>query len=350
MVSVLPGGRSTAAIISDDAQRFPRTVNSLLQRLSAEWNSNPGSSKTTASGPVPTGAAEHLTPVNFPDNSGSISLPPGWKVVSALMGAMEADGPSGERLVFGAYIPVMDPNNPQTRSLMNMETQGGRLPLPGQWIALPYTTDGGRVFMSASAQRAQKQKRPAPTVNITKVTDGPAQGRNVVKIIQADMDFHDGKGIMAVSAQLTIVPPMDASGSWGISAFQATIPKALFEKETPTLVAVAKTYRVNQQVVQGESQQAIQANNNFTNAVLARARSSQAAFDDKLAHDRANEDSRDRSFKAFDNVLIGQSVVLDTERNAHGTIFDDYADALVKSNPDRFQYVPTQDYVKGIDY
>jgi hypothetical protein len=40
---------------------------------------------------------------------------------------------------------------------------------------------------------------------------------------------------------------------------------------------------------------------------------------------------------------MDQSVVLDTYHNAHGTICDDYADALVKSNPDRFQYVPTQD-------
>ncbi len=350
MVSVLPGGQSSAAIITDDAQRFPKTVNSLLQRLSAEWNSNPGSSKTTASGPVPTGAAEHLTAVNFPDNSGSISLPPGWKVVSALMGAMEADGPNGEKLVFGVYIPVMDPNYPQTRNMMNMETQGGRLPLPGLWVAIPYTTDAGRAFMSASAQLAQKQRRPAPTVNITKVTDGPAQGRSVAKIIQADVDSHDGKGFMAVSAQLIIVPPMDASGNWGMSVYQATIPKALFEKETPTLVAVAKSYQVNSQVVQGEVQQQIRMSNEFTASVLARARSSQAAFDDKLAHDRANSDARDRSFQAFDNVIIGQSVVRDTERNAHGTISNDYADALVRSNPDRFQYVPTQDYIKGIDY
>ncbi len=54
--------------------------------------------------------------------------------------------------------------------------------------------------------------------------------------------------------------------------------------------------------------------------------------------------------QAFDNVILDQSVVLDTYHNAHGTISDDYADALVKSNPDRFQYVPTQDYWKGIDY
>ena len=70
----------------------------------------------------------------------------------------------------------------------------------------------------------------------------------------------------------------------------------------------------------------------------------------KFAHDRANEEARDRSFQAFDNIIVGQSVVLDSWHNAHGTISNDYAEALVKAHPERFQYVPTEDYVKGIDY
>jgi hypothetical protein len=201
-----------------------------------------------------------------------------------------------------------------------------------------------------AAQIAQKQRRPAPTINITKIVDVPSQGRVAVKIIQADSDAHDGKGFVALSVQLTIVPPLDASGNWGMSVFQASTPKALFEQETPTIVAIAKSYKVNTQVVQGEVQDQIAANNAFTQSVLARARSQQAAFDQKLAHDRANEDARDRSFQAFDNVIVGRSVVRDTYRNAHGTIDNDYADALVRSHPDRFEYVPTQDYLKGIDY
>jgi hypothetical protein len=350
MVSVPQSGQPSAAVISDDAQRFPKTVNSLLQRLSAEWNSDLGPSKASAGGPAPGGVAGHLNQVNFPDNSGSVGLPPGWQLTTARMGAMEAHGPKGERLLFGIYIPVIDPTNPQARTMMNMETQGGRVPLPGLYVAVPPGTDPGRAYISAAAQLAQKQRRPAPTINITKVTPVQAQGRGRAVILQADLDAHDGKGLMALSVQLYILPPMDYSGSWGMSVSQASVPKPLFEQETPTLVAIAKSYRVNNEVVQGEVQQQIQMNNEFTSSVLARARASQAAFDQKLAHDRANEDARDRSFQAFDNVILGQSVVADTQRNAHGTISNDYADALVRSNPDRFQYVPTQDYVKGIDY
>jgi hypothetical protein len=350
MVSVPRGGQPSAAVLTDDAQRFPQTVNPMLQRLSAEWNSNLEPSKAAGSGPTPVGAAASLRLVSFPDNSGSVSLPSGWQLTAGRMGAMEAQGPNGEKLLFGIYIPVIDPTNPQARAMINMETQGGRVPLPGLYVAIPYGTDPGTAFISAAAQLAQKQRRPAPTINITKVTDGPAQGPGIDKILQADVDAHDGKGLAAMSVQLYIMPPFGNSGNWGMSVYQASVPKALFEKETPTLVAIAKSYRVNNQVVQGEVQHQIALSNEYTNAVLARARSSQAAFDQKLAHDRANEDARDKSFQAFDNILLDQSVVQDTYRNARGTISNDYADALVKSNPDRFQYVPTQDYLKGIDY
>ena len=107
---------------------------------------------------------------------------------------------------------------------------------------------------------------------------------------------------------------------------------------------------MNQQVVVGQIQQSIKLNTENTNNALARAKASQAAFDDKLAHDRANQDSRDRTNQGFANILLDQTVVQDTEHNARGTVSNDYADALVKANPNRFQYVPTQDYLKGIDY
>ncbi len=348
IVAVPPGGPPSAAILTDTAQRFPQTINPMLQRLSAEWNADPGSSKAPAGGPA--GAAEPLTEVNFPDGSGSVGLPSAWQLAFAHMGAMEAHGPNGEILIFGLYVPVMDPNYPQTRYMMNMETQGGRVPLPGLWVAIPYTTDVGRALISLTAQLAQKQNRPAPTNNITKITDGPSQRPVIVKIIEADADNHDGKGLMALSLQLQILPPFDGTGNWGITVYQASVPKPLFERETPTLLAIVKTYKVNTQVVQNEVQQQIQVTNAYTQSVLERSRASQAAFDQKLAHDRANQEARDRSFQAFDNIIVGQSVVLDSWHNAHGTISNDYAEALVKAHPERFQYVPTEDFVKGIDY
>jgi hypothetical protein len=50
------------------------------------------------------------------------------------------------------------------------------------------------------------------------------------------------------------------------------------------------------------------------------ARWSQSAFDDKLAHDRANQDVRDRSHQAFANILLDRSVVRDSENHERGIV------------------------------
>ncbi|MFZ0963434.1 MAG: hypothetical protein WAO35_21445 [Terriglobia bacterium] len=59
--------------------------------------------------------------------------------------------------------------------------------------------------------------------------------------------------------------------------------------------------------------------------------------------------------QAFSNYRLDQTVIRDNNMYGngtvgHGTVGSSTADALVNSNPDRFRYVPTQDYLKGIDY
>jgi hypothetical protein len=45
-----------------------------------------------------------------------------------------------------------------------------------------------------------------------------------------------------------------------------------------------------------------------------------------------------------------RTVIRDTDLNAHGTVSNDLADALVDANPNRFKEVSPSEYVKGIDY
>jgi hypothetical protein len=352
MVSVPQGGPASAAVLTDDASRFPRTVNPMLKRLNAEWNANPLPSAPAKGGSASAGAATAaaLNQVSFPDGSGSVGLPSGWHLISAHGGAFEAHGPNGERMTFGVWLPAIDPSNPRARAQLNRETQGGRLPLPGMYVAIPYSLDPGRAYLAAAAQLAQKQRRQPPAINITKVTQAPSQGRANVYIIEGGVDAHDGQGTLSMVAQIYRTPPYDAQGNWSMTVYEASVPKRLEGSESATIAAIFRSYKLNEQVVVGQIHQRIAASTAYTNAVLARAQASQQAFDQKLASDRANQDVRDKSNQAFANILLDQTVVQDTEHNARGTISNDYADALVKANPNRFQYVPTQDYLKGIDY
>jgi hypothetical protein len=57
-----------------------------------------------------------------------------------------------------------------------------------------------------------------------------------------------------------------------------------------------------------------------------------------------------RRSKEFSDYLLGFTVVQDNARNAHGTLWNEDADALVKADPNRFEYVTSPGFWKGIDY
>jgi hypothetical protein len=65
---------------------------------------------------------------------------------------------------------------------------------------------------------------------------------------------------------------------------------------------------------------------------------------------KAMMDASDRSFQAEDNYIRGNTVISDSALNAHGTVDDDVAQALIAADPNRFQEVSSGQYVKGIDY
>jgi hypothetical protein len=45
----------------------------------------------------------------FPDGSGSIAMPPGWRLNSARQAAAELQGPSGEAVAVGITMPIGPP-------------------------------------------------------------------------------------------------------------------------------------------------------------------------------------------------------------------------------------------------
>ena len=80
------------------------------------------------------------------------------------------------------------------------------------------------------------------------------------------------------------------------------------------------------------------------------AANAHAAEDAQRASVEKHWDAQDRNSQGFSNYLLDQTVVQDNQLNAHGTVWNQTAAALVKSDPDRYQYVNTPNYWKGIDY
>jgi hypothetical protein len=350
MVYMSQGSKPMAAVLTDTSQRFPQTVNSMLQRLNSEWRASMPASPGSGGGSAGSVSAAPLNQVNFPDGTGSVGLPAGWQMTAAHGGAFEAHGPNGEKLTFGIHLAAIDTSNPQVRQRVYQETQGGRVPMPGSYVVIPYNLDPGQAYIQAANQMAQKQRRQPPTLNITKVTQGAAQSGASVYVIEGDLDAHDGRGFVTLIAQVYRRAPYDAMGNWSMTTYQASIPKPLVSSEGATIAAIFRSYKMNEGAVVGQIQNQIAVSKAYTDAVMARTKASQDAFDQKLANDRANQDARDKVNQGFANILLDQTVVRDADNHVRGTVSNDYADALVKANPNRFQYVPTQDYLKGIDY
>ena len=343
----MPGGtQPTGAFIYDDAQRFGTTANPMLKKLNEVWH--PDSAKPAGQSSSGTAQAASVPPLQqtpFPDGSGSIGLPPGWQITSAAKGTVNAVGPNSESIHFGLYFPILDPRSPQTQ----MSLRGGR-PLPGMYTAYPSGGDLVQAFLAVIQQVHQKQHAAMPTINITsskKLPTSPTETDSV--LLTADIDSHDGKGLMASSLLVSALRPI-TGGTWAITVNQGSIPKQLADKEWPTITAIANSWRQNGAVIQAQTQAEIGRIKQIGANAKAQADAAHAAEDTHNASVEARWDSQARSNQNFSNYLLDQTVVQDNNTGGHATVWNQYADSLVKNDPNRYQYVQTPDFMKGIDY
>jgi hypothetical protein len=354
IVSMPSGSQPAGAVIYDDAQRFGATANPMLTKLNQEWHPGPaasaGSTQSPAAGAQKGSAATPaLHQVAFPDGSGSIGLPDGWQMTGAAMGSVHAVGSNGESVHLGVYLPIMDPRSPRTQMFL----RGGR-PLPGLYTVYPSGGDLEKAFLAVAQQLHQKQGTPVPTINV--ISRQKMQASGIVTdsiLLTAELDAHDGKGLMKSSILVAALQPIP-SGDWAITVNQGNIPVKLADKEWTTLTAIANSWKRNENVINAQVQAQTQAEINRIHQIGANAKAqadaAHAANDAHNASVQAAWDSQDRRNQNFSNYLLDQTVVQDNNTGAHGTVWNQYADSLVKNDPNRYQYVQTPDFLKGIDY
>jgi hypothetical protein len=127
-------------------------------------------------------------------------------------------------------------------------------------------------------------------------------------------------------------------------------PQASAAQEHPLLKAIYDSYSINGQVVArefaGDERRSLQAGNN----ARIQAADAHAAEDARSAAFQAHMDNIDRFSKSFQNYQLDLTELQDNDHNARGAVPNALADALVKANPDRFQTVATQDFLKGTDF
>jgi hypothetical protein len=246
-------------------------------------------------------------------------------------------GPHGESVLLSNTVgPIFDPTNPQVQA---------RLRYARNRPILCPNSDALHTYLCVLQRNSGH-----PTFQLIKSQPIPAQRRAVQAVlIDAALDLHDGRGQLSceLGLSITAVGPL-GDRTLGINGTCA--PQSSAAQEQPMLKAIYDSYSINGQVVAqefaGDERRSRAAGNN----ARVQANAAHAAEDARSAAFQAHMDNIDRFSKSFQNYQLDQTELQDNNQNARGAVPNALADALVKSDPNRFQTVPTGDFLKGADF
>ena len=343
-------GDVEAAAISDDAARFGSSINPMLKQLLGVWR--PAATQTSAS--ASPANATPLREFSLPDRSASVSLPEGWKVSpTSGGGTIIAEGPNGEAVSLGFPFLAMNSSDPRVRKTMQWAQQGGRNTSYAQSLYYPYGADLAKTLVDLT--QMFRAKRGLARASFQIAGEDRVQGGASERCahITGQVDAQDGKGPKELNS-VFCQGPLARFGSFMNIAYNTVVPMQLAARERATMGAILGSFSVNMAVVQAEAR-----------AVAAPAiaaiheigkRAAQQAADAHAMNDSYNRgveqrwDARDKRSQAFSNYLLDQTVIQDNDLNGHATVWNQTADALVRANPQRYEYVDTPNFWKGVDY
>jgi hypothetical protein len=193
---------------------------------------------------------------------------------------------------------------------------------------------------------------------------------------------HLNPGAKDATAMNTMMCAFDPgqSGYYMLVLNNALIPEALDDREHNTIVAIVASFKLNMQVINQQkaandaqiarnTKQAIDNIHQIGAQATARYNATQASNDAQHAsywaqqnnnaaqhaNWNAGQDAQARTSQGFHNYILDQTVVQDNNMYnngtiGHGTLWNSTADALVKADPDRFEYVDKPNFWQGTDY
>ena len=346
-----------AALVSDEASRFGTTVNPMLKMLFDSWHPGgvPATGAASSSQSAATGEPAALRPYTLPDRSASVSLPDGWRVSpQSGMGTIIAEGPNGESAYLGYPLVASDTNNPSVRQTMAILQRGGlRNTAYAKALYYPYGGDLGRTFVDLVQMQRKLTGQNSVTVKIT--SENPVQFPPPWRCarLAGQVDANDGTGVKEMNTVFCSSPPGRFGGYMNL-AYHTVVPVGLADKERVTMGAILASFTPNEAVIQSQANAiaapAIAQIHEIGRQAEQQAAAVHAAED---AHNRSVEqrwDAQDKQNQGFSNYLLDQTVIQDNYNGTHSTEWNQTADAMVKSDPQRYGYVDTPNFWKGVDY
>jgi hypothetical protein len=287
-------------------------------------------------------------------------------------------GSQGEVLILNSMFLAQDPRGPafQNQQRMGMRPLRGTVVFPadadlvrsfGQIVELLSRSNG---FVPAGLKiEYAEQVSPPPGASFMGARCALATG-------QIDPN---GKGMQRMFRVVCATPP-DQFGDYSFLDYVAYFPHAEISQANAVAGAVLSSFQVDFALVaqrasaeaaphiarlkqmDAAQRQAEQANaariigniNQIAANATARMNAVGAANDAQHAQWREGQDASARNTQAFSNYLLDQTVVQDNMYGSgtigHGTLWNTAADALVKADPRRFEYVDKPNFWRGTDY
>jgi len=347
-------GDVEAALVTDDAARFGTSVNPMLKTLFGAWH--------PAGGPTGRGSSHHappasdvpeMTKVSADDDSASVSLPPGWKLNAGRYGTLFAGGPNGERAALGSGLVAFDSNNPRVARTEAFAQGAGRNTSYARAMYYPHGADPATTFVAVVQRIRENAGAPAADITVAQAAELAAPAPWHCARITGSVDAKDNVGSREFDA-VFCQGPESRMGQFMNVVSMVSIPEKFADRERATAAAILASFSTNSAVVGGEASQMAAPEIAKIHAIGQRAAqqaaSAHAMEDAHNASVESHWDAEDKSGQAFSNYLLDQTVISDNQNNAHATVWNSTADAMVKSNPDRYQYVDTPNFWKGVDY
>ena len=337
-----------AAVVSDDATRLGASLNPMMKTLFAAWH--PFAAAAAGGGVAP------LHPFTTADRTASVNLPDGWKAQSwSAQGTIVANGPNGESASLGYAILAADLNNPRARQTYAAVMRGGlRGTVYANGLYYALGPDLTRDYLDLIRLFRQKHNLPASTIQVKSSAAVPGPPGERCAHIQAIGNPGDPKTAAEMDVVFCVSTPTPAAGAFMAILNSTDIPLALAPKERATVGAMLASFSVDmaalRRMAHDYAAPAIEAIHAVGRAAAAQAAAAHERNEIQNSSVYQHWDSMDRRSKEFSDYLLGFTVVQDNSVNGHATLWNQDADALVKADPQRFEYVSAPGFWKGIDY
>jgi hypothetical protein len=285
---------------------------------------------------------------SFGDGAGTISLPQGWKIVnSSNIGSVVVQGPNQQVVNLGIGLEVAPPGG----MLANYENQLQAQGKPPTALIAPFSgpVDALKALLPQLSLMSQASGGPAMKLDeIMQSTDVQAQLPNgqAARIYCSSTQTKNGQDTKFRSwIQMECYPVLN--GSWGVLFNEAGGPDATFDGDLPTMLAIAKSWKLNDAVVAQHTQQNIAASNQRFAAFQQSMKEKDDAFQSYMKSVQNTQLIRERSNADFDEVIRGYRTVEDTETGGRTSVdlgnVNEIVNDLNKSDPGRYVQIPLRD-------